>query len=261
MRCKIPPRSSSLACFPQVQFKVVYALVLWCMVATAWGLMRAAPGQPMYWLALAVFIHSPLAMAPVLDALEAQSRTFRLGVPSLFIVYVSSQAFYYGYVLNPTLLVNTDRQQSFPGANADDGGAGRSQAAINSDAYQVSSALTTIALLMARFLFNVLRDPTSGGAVCWPLEATITVQREDAERVSFTGLGFLKVSATSMGGAELGTNAGAGCVANSCSFGSGGTGIGSEAAVLRARVAALETELENLRSGSHGSMHIAPKVV
>ena len=206
----------------QTQFKIVYVLVAWCIAATAWGRMSANPGRPLYWLALSVFIHSPLAMAPVLDAVEAQSRAFRVGVPALFVVYVASQSYYYGYVLQPTALVHVDDWES---ASDDDDGEPGSR--VNTDAYQVGYALTTILLLMAQFLYNVLKDPTGGGAVCWPLEANITVLREDAERLSFGGFGALKVSATA------------------ASSGSGGSG---EVAALRARVAALEAEVESLRT-------------
>ena len=110
---------------------------------------------------------SPLLMVLFLDAMERQSRLFKLAMPVAYLAYVLAHYIGYGFYWGSTPIA---RQQ---GTNSTD--AGTAPDVMGSFQGQISSSLSSIGFLMVSFLYNAMYD-RSGTAVHFPLPI-VTIQR------------------------------------------------------------------------------------
>ena len=164
----------------QFQCKMVVLLTVDVVVMYAWRVHKRHPEvNVLFFICLSILTWLPLIMILFLDAMRRQSSVFRIILPVVYVVYVLVGHTTYGYLrTNLTLIFEPDVNST--GAFQHEIVTG------NTFEGQLSSALSTLGLLMLSFLYNTIRDK-SGTAVLFPLRIT-TVMKSSVEMILAAGM-------------------------------------------------------------------------
>jgi hypothetical protein len=123
-------------------------------------------------------------MALVFDAIRRQSKLFKVTMPVVYLVFVLAEYIGFGYLMPPMPIFR-------PGDNSTSAFQSTMVATGLTYQGQISSALSTLGLLMLSFLYNTIRDK-SGKAVLFPLRIT-TVMKSSVEMILAAGRTQTKV--------------------------------------------------------------------
>ena len=144
----------------QFQFKMVAALALLVMVMNTWR-FTSIGASVIIAIAGSVIVWSPLLMILFLDAMKRQSRLFRIAMPSAYLLYVLTSYINYGYIYQPTPIIQPDTNST---------GSAQAASAFGTFEGQISGSLSSIGLLMLTCLRSAASDKTGGGSINFPMK-------------------------------------------------------------------------------------------
>jgi hypothetical protein len=136
-------------------------MALYVMVMDTWRKMLEGDSVIIA-IAFSVIVWSPLLMILFLDAMKRQSRLFRIAMPSAYLLYVLTSYINYGYIYQPTPIIQPDTNST--------GSAQHAASALGTFESQISGSLSSIGLLMLTCLRSAASDKTGGGSINFPMK-------------------------------------------------------------------------------------------